>query len=340
MTAQGPLVSVLTPVYNGERYLRECIESVLAQTYPHWEYIIVNNRSTDTSLAIAEEYAKTDARIRIHTNTEFVGALRNHNIAFRQMSPGSAYCKMVHADDWLFPQCLAQMVALAERHPSVAIVGSYRLVGTRVDSDGLPYPSTVVPGRAICRATLLGGPYVFGSPTSLLFRSELIRSRDAFYDETNIAADTEACFEVLQNWDFGFVHQVLTYTRRHAEARSSFAERFNTYILSDLAFVKKYGPVYLGPEEQEPALVRTVNNYYEFLGRSVFQRRERAFWEYHRSGLAALGYPLSRVRLARASVLVIAGVLTYPLRALRRNIDAGRHHHVRGDRSAHLDGGG
>jgi hypothetical protein len=246
---------------------------------------------------------------------------------------------MVHADDWLFPECLAQMVALAERHPSVGIVGAYRLVGKWVDSDGLPYPSTVVPGREICRATLLGGPYVFGSPTSLMFRSEVIRGRDAFYDEANIAADTEACFEVLQDWDFGFVHQVLTYTRRHAEARSSFAERFNTYILGDLAFLKKYGPVYLRPEEQSAALARTLDNYYEFLGRSVFQRRERAFWEYHRRGLAALGYPLSRTRLVRAWLLLIAGVLAYPLRALQRNIDAGRHHETGRTRPAHIEGG-
>src|SRR5690242_20501129 len=53
-----PFVSVLTPVYNGEAYLAECIESVLAQTYPNFEYIIVNNCSKDRTLEIAQSYAK------------------------------------------------------------------------------------------------------------------------------------------------------------------------------------------------------------------------------------------------------------------------------------------
>lgn len=53
-----PLVSILTPVYNGEEYLAECIESVLGQTYQNWEYCIVNNCSTDRTLEIANGYAK------------------------------------------------------------------------------------------------------------------------------------------------------------------------------------------------------------------------------------------------------------------------------------------
>jgi len=55
---EPPLVSIVTPVYNGEPYLAECIESVLAQTYPNWEYIIQNNCSTDRTLEIASEYGK------------------------------------------------------------------------------------------------------------------------------------------------------------------------------------------------------------------------------------------------------------------------------------------
>src|SRR5918997_1875200 len=148
MQADGlPLVSVATPVYNGEKYLAECIESVLAQTYQNWEYVVVNNCSTDRTMEIAQVYARKETRIRIHNNQEFVSALQNHNTAFRQISPASKYCKVVHADDWLFPDCISQMVKVAETHPSVGVVGAYRLDGVRVNLAGLPYPSTVVPGR-------------------------------------------------------------------------------------------------------------------------------------------------------------------------------------------------
>ena len=133
-----PLVTVLTPVYNGEKYLAECIESVLAQTYSNWEYCIINNRSTDRSLEIANSYAARDPRVRVITNVEFVGIIENHNIAFRQVSTESKYCKVLHAPDWLFPDCLTKMVELAEANPSVAIVGAYSLKNDKVICDGLP----------------------------------------------------------------------------------------------------------------------------------------------------------------------------------------------------------
>src|SRR5690242_3214186 len=78
-----PLVSIVTPVYNGARYLSECIETVLSQTYPHWEYIIVDNCSTDGSAEIARQYAAKYPRIRVFENPQFLRALPNHNAALR-----------------------------------------------------------------------------------------------------------------------------------------------------------------------------------------------------------------------------------------------------------------
>ena len=60
---EQPQVSVITPVYNGEEFLSECIQSVLSQTYQNWDYTIVNNRSTDRTLEIAQSYAARDPRI-------------------------------------------------------------------------------------------------------------------------------------------------------------------------------------------------------------------------------------------------------------------------------------
>jgi glycosyltransferase involved in cell wall biosynthesis len=311
-----PLVSVVTPVYNGERYLAEAIESVLSQTYQHWEYIIVNNRSTDRSLEIAQQYARQDARIRIHTNTEFLGLLQNWNNALRQISSESKYCKVVHADDWLFPDCIMQMVRLAEAHPSVGIVGAYRLHGSEVDLDGLPYPSTVVPGRDVCRAALLNGLHVFGSPTSTLLRADQVRSRTPFYNEANLHADTEVCYDILQHTDFGFIHQVLTYTRTHAEQMSSFAQRFNTYALGNLRALVTYGPVYLSSAEYEQRLRLSLDRYYDFLGFNLLHRREKTFWDYHRDGLKRLGYRLSEVRLARVVGAIVLDRILNPKRTI------------------------
>jgi glycosyltransferase involved in cell wall biosynthesis len=308
-----PLVSVVTPVYNGEKYLAECIESILAQTYHNWEYIIVNNCSTDRSLEIAQEYAKKDVRIRIHNNQEFVDREANENIAFRQIAPESQYCKMVHADDWLFSECLMQMVKVAEAHPSVGIVGAYRLDGTRINLDGLPYPSTVISGREICRRTLLHQDlYLFGSPTSLLIRSKFIRDRKTFYNESNMHGDKEACFHVLQHADFGFVHQVLTYSRRHSEAATSFAKRFNTYLLGNLIILTKYGPLYLNREEYDKCLKRHMKRYYLFLGQSLLWKREKQVFDYHKKSMRDLGYSLSWTKLLGILLLEVADLLCNP----------------------------
>jgi glycosyltransferase involved in cell wall biosynthesis len=300
-----PLVTVITPVYNGEKYLAECIESVLAQTYKNWEYIIVNNCSTDGTLKIAKEYAAQNDRIWIHENEHFLTVIQNHNHAFRLIPRESKYCKVIHADDWLFPDCIEKMVEIAEYNPTVGIVGSYRLEETRVSCDGLPYPSTVVSGRELCRSGLLGGPYVFGSPTTLLIRSDLIRARQSFYNEMNLHADNEACYELLNESEFGFVHQVLSFTRRNNETMTTFAKRMNTYILADLLILKKFGPIYLSPAEYEKILEKRLDQYYRFLGKSIFMRKGREFWDFHKTGLNELGVRINAVRLAAASAIVL-----------------------------------
>ena len=313
-----PLVSVVTPVYNGAAYLAACIESVLAQRYTNWEYIIVNNGSTDASLAIAQAYAAQDARIRVHDNQEFLRAMPNWNHALRQIAPESVYCKVVHADDWIFPDCLARMVEVAVAHPSVGLVGAYRLNEDVIDLDGLPYPSPVTPGRTICRLSLQQEPlYLFGSPTSLLIRSDLIRKRPTFYDETLIHADTDVCFRLLAESDFGFVHQVLTYTRRHNESRSSFVHRFNTHLAERLLRLRRYGPLYLEREEYQKTLRALTHAYYRHIAQGVLAGKGQEYWRYHQENLARLDLPLQRLTLGRSFLHEGRQIARNPRTALR-----------------------
>jgi glycosyltransferase involved in cell wall biosynthesis len=303
-----PTVSVVTPVYNGEAYLAECIESVLAQTYEDWEYVIVDNCSTDGSSEIAERYAKEDPRIRVHHSEEFRGPIQNWNHALRQISPGSKYCKVVHADDVLFPECLERMVALADEHPSVGVVGAYRLAGDRVDLDVLPYSTSVVSGHAICRHSLLGGRYVFGSPTSLLIRSSLIREREAFYNEAHLHADTEACYEVLQHSDFGFVHQVLTYTRKHNASITSAVRRANTWLPDHTSMLVKYGPVHLDDGELDRRLRQMLRRYNIQLLRSTVRGRpfrDSRFSKHQRRMLEEISESLDTLPTRRGASLKV-----------------------------------
>jgi glycosyltransferase involved in cell wall biosynthesis len=302
-----PFVSVLTPVYNGALYLRACMDSVLAQTYANWEYIIVNNCSTDGTLEIAEEYARRDRRIRVSGNPRLLDVIANHNRAFSLISPGSKYTKVVSADDWLFPDCLRQVVGVAEANPSVGIVGSYQLSGGgtdwrawRVRWTELPYPSTVVPGRQVCRAQMLNGVYVFGTPTSLLYRSDLVRAHDRFYPNSTAEADTSCCYRCLQTSDFGFVHQVLSYERIHEQTVSAQSRSLNAYQSSRLGDLVEYGPSFLTTEELRERVPEVLNDYYRYLAVSLFHFRDRAFWTYHKRRLEECGHPFSYAKYAGA----------------------------------------
>lgn len=307
-----PLVSVVTPVYNGEKYLAECIESVLAQSYDNWEYIILNNRSNDGSLGIARSYQEQDARIKIFENDQVLPVMQNWNHALRQISSQSKYCKVVHADDWLFVDCIKAMVGLAEENPSVCMVGAYRLDENHVNLDDLPYSRFALSGSEVCRKRLKGqGRDLFGSPTSLLYRADHVRSREMFYNEDNLHADTEVCFELLQQADFGFVHQVLTYTRRHNESESSFARIVNTHKFNHLYLAIKFGRIYFDQREYVDICAKQWRIYYRSLGKSFLKliskgnvSKSNEFWEFHRVAVSKLGYKLSFIRFL-ASVLVV-----------------------------------
>jgi glycosyltransferase involved in cell wall biosynthesis len=313
-----PLVSIVTPVYNGEKYLRQCIESVLAQTYTHWEYIIVNNCSTDRTLDIAEEYAAADPRIRVHNSEQFVGVDANHNNAFRQISPTSKYCKVVAADDWIFPECLEKMVSLAEEHPSVAIVQAYRLQGNSVAGDGVPYPSTFMRGRDACRLWLLRRPSIFGAATGLLYRSDIVRSRHAFYDESNLAADTGVCLEFLGEHDYGFVHQVLSFQRLRRASWTGELRHLEANPLTHLYELVTYGPRDLTEEELQRAIREHLRRYYGQLGSVALRGRSREFWRLHRHQLATLGYPLRPSRVLASSLIYLLGIVFNPGRTTER----------------------
>lgn len=295
------LVSVVTPVYNGAEYLAECIESVLAQTWPHWRYTIVDNCSTDGSGGLAAGYAARDDRIRVVTNEEFLGQVDNLNRAMSLIDDESRYTKMVLADDWIFPRCLEQMVATAEAHPSVGIVGAYRLDDRRVNLDGLPWPSPVVRGREIGRLSLLENLFVAGSPNSLLYRSDLVRERQPFFPEGTWHEDTEVFYEILQEHDFGFVHEVLTFTRRENESLTSRLKLFDPeHRLDKLVATMKYGPTFLDRGEFDFCRRRDEAAWYGFLGRRCLYRTAEGFWDHQRAGLRRAGLQFSRARFVRA----------------------------------------
>jgi glycosyltransferase involved in cell wall biosynthesis len=314
-----PLVSVVTPFYNTADFLAECIESVLRQTYTNWEYILVNNHSTDGSDKIAQSYVdRFPDKIRlVHTDT-FLSQVKNYNFALSVISRDSKYCKMVQADDWIFPECLKSMVEVAEAHPKVGIVAGYELEGDRISLNGLPYPRPEVAGRDICRLNFIDNIPLFGSPTSILMRSEIIRSRTPFYrEELWPFEDSHACFETLHTWNYGFVHQVLTYARRDNESGSISGRirPFQMILFIRLSELVIQGKFYLTESEYNACLRKAEHQYFYFLGLSALQgMRNPQFWEWHKERLASIGYSLNLAFISKWMLLVFFDYIGNPKR--------------------------
>jgi hypothetical protein len=204
------------------------------------------------------------------------------------------------------------MVAVAERHPSIGLVSAYALEDCKVAWTGLAYPSTLVSGREICRRHLLEGVYAFGSATTVLYRADLVRSRASFFNENNLHADTEACFAILKTSDFGFVHQVLSFTRVRPQSLSTASFRFQTHFAGTLQVLTAYAPDYLDPREYEFYLEKHLSEYYRYLGKLLLTGSDTSVWDYHKSQLNKAGVGFSRARLAKGTVAVLFRAAMHP----------------------------
>jgi glycosyltransferase involved in cell wall biosynthesis len=316
---KGPLVSVVTPVYNGEDFLAECIESVLNQTYENFEYVIVNNCSKDRTLEIARDYASKDSRIRVHDNKEFVGVIANHNLAFSLISLAARYCKVVSGDDFIFPECLARMVDLGDANPSLGIIGCYQLSEDRIRWGGFRYPKAVISGREMCRKIFIEGDpeFGFGSPTSLLYRADLVRDDQGFYPNPSPHSDTSACFKALQSSSFGFVYQVLSFERIHTETQTHKSKKIDRYSSAYLSDLITYGPYYLSDEELSRYVKKALKSYRRQLGINyVSGSGGKEYWEYHEGRLKELGFPVTRLQLISSAVVAILDEMVNPGRAI------------------------
>jgi hypothetical protein len=247
--------------------------------------------------------------------------MENHNIALSLLSPAAKYCKVVCADDFIFTECLSRLVEVAESNPSIGIVGSYQINGNGdVYWQGFQYPRALFPGREICRRIFLEGnpTFGFGTPTSILYRADLVRSRKAFYPNSSPHADTSACFDCLRESDFGFAYQVLSYLRIHQETQSWRSVEINRYSSAYLSDLIHYGPSYLSEEELQRLLKKRLSEYHRFLAVNVIPFRGKDFWDYHKGRLEELGYPLTRATVLKAAVSTLLHEMLNPEQAIRR----------------------
>lgn len=131
---RNPLISVILPVYNGEEHLTECIESVLSQTFNDFEFIIVDDASTDNTLKILQKFASIDSRIKIFQHKVNQKQTAAANTACQNAS--GKYIARMDADDIALPHRFKEQVEFMEKNPDIGMIGSWVHI---IDNNGNIY---------------------------------------------------------------------------------------------------------------------------------------------------------------------------------------------------------
>lgn len=207
----NPAISVIMPVYNAQTYLRECINSVLNQTFTDFEFIIIDDCCTDSTAAILSSY--NDARIKIFKNEINLGLTKSLNRAI-ELAQGK-YIARMDADDICLPKRFEKQIELLEANPKIGLCGTwYENFG---DSSGIAKYNTTH------NEIVLGLLYQsqFCHPT-VIMRKEIVDKHHLLYD-TNFttAQDYELWSRMAHVCETANVDEVLLRYRFHAESVSS-----------------------------------------------------------------------------------------------------------------------
>mgnify|MGYP001103474823 FL=1 len=258
-------VSILTTVYNREKYIAACIDSVLASSFQDWELIIVDDVSTDTSLAIAKSYEKKDARIKVYVNQTNLGDYPNRNKAASYAK--GKYLKYLDADDVIYPHGLEIMVHTMEQFPEAALGISQKVV-----EDVKPYPFIMQPKETFKREFLMRGVLGLG-PTGTIIRRDAFETLGGFTG-TRYIGDTELWYKIALTYPVVKMEDNLIFWRQHddqeiTKGQDSFFYLENAFKLKFNTLQKKELP--LEALERQMALKKLTHRFSRDIARLILK---------------------------------------------------------------------
>jgi glycosyltransferase involved in cell wall biosynthesis len=210
------LISVIMACYNAEEFLEEAICSVIGQTYEQWELLIVDDRSTDGSVRIAQQYALLDSRIVLLQSDAQSGAasVRNRGIAAAK----GEWCAILDADDVFFPQKLSRQVeALSGTSRTLEVIGSGYV---EIDESGIVGLRFLYEDNSARLKRDLRRRIKFPPHSSMLFRTEAVRRVGGYNPLLQRSEDYDLCLRLSESGEFGAVAEVLLAYRVHSASNS------------------------------------------------------------------------------------------------------------------------
>ncbi len=211
----APKISICIPVYNGEQFLLQAVESALRQSYPDFEVIIIDDASTDGAARLAAEVVTGNGKAHLFRNDRNIGLVGNFNACLRQAK--GEYIKFLCADDFLMPTCLEKMAKVLDDHPSVSLVAAGCLIvneaGETISVRHYARTEARVGGVEAINRCLFGTNYI-GEPSAVMFRREA--ALRGFREEFPHLVDMEMWFYLLEQGELASLAEPLCAIRRHA----------------------------------------------------------------------------------------------------------------------------
>ena len=245
--------TVALPVRNGAEFLREALDSVLAQSHRDFEIVVSDNASTDATPQILAEYAARDPRVRVSRSEQPLGHAENVN---RSVSMArNQWVKFICHDDLFEPDCLETLASVVrELPPGVGVVGNAEAHlysnGVRQAADAPVDATVTVPGREWLRTYLSTGARVpIPALTNALVRKDVWEAAGTF-DTRFSLFDIFLWTRILLKWDYAFVGRVLTVNRIHA-AQVFVAARRTMTAVNDL---RVFWPEFMAAHARELGL--------------------------------------------------------------------------------------
>jgi len=203
---ERPRVSVVMPVHNGGAYLAPAIESILAQTLPDFELVIVDDGSTDATAQTLRHYQARDPRVRVHAQARsgLVASLNRGCHTAR-----ATYIARMDADDLAFPERLARQLEFLERHPGVAVVGS---AVVRIDGEGHEIKRNVCPSSHAEIVKALEEYTPFTHP-SVMLRAEALLAVGGYRAAYRAAEDYDLWVRLSERYELANLPEPLLHYR-------------------------------------------------------------------------------------------------------------------------------
>ena len=205
-----PLVSVIMATRNRAGFLKESVGSIVAQTYAFFEFLIVDDASSDGTPDVLGEYAARDPRVRVLRNTSNIGPAKSRNKALKEAQ--GRYVAILDDTDIALPERLRLQVDFLENNPSYALVGSWVLEESRGSSYLRKLPIDSV---AIKRALIFRNPFVH---STVMMRKEVLDKVGLYDERWKYAHDYELYFRIASSYNIANLPIVLSRNREAANS--------------------------------------------------------------------------------------------------------------------------